>query len=218
MLTWHTASHAYLISRGADYMTFSPHNVLRSPGVSLIISYWSSFVWNYIGPSDLLGPCYLYRRIIELSRVLSERENVVFPFVTARWKCKSIYSRSQYEHRHLSAPTRKGIKRNPFPLRQFIVVPLSFLWIVSMDISSFSRVFTTENIIGAIVILFVLFTYRSLAFSWKNIPPGPRPLPLVGNVLQIPTDNQEGVFTEWGARYGQFILRIWYLRFWTECF
>ncbi|KAF4611646.1 hypothetical protein D9613_003745 [Agrocybe pediades] len=74
-----------------------------------------------------------------------------------------------------------------------------------MVLSSLSRVLTTEYVIGAFLILFVLFTYKSLASFGKNTPPGPRPLPLIGNILQIPTDDQEGVFTEWAARYGDVV-------------
>lgn len=33
-------------------------------------------------------------------------------------------------------------------------------------------------------------------------PPGPRPLPFVGNALQIPFTRPENKFAEWGAQYG----------------
>ncbi|PCH38763.1 hypothetical protein WOLCODRAFT_64378 [Wolfiporia cocos MD-104 SS10] len=40
-------------------------------------------------------------------------------------------------------------------------------------------------------------------------PPGPPPKPLIGNVLQIPIDYQQFVFTEWAHTYGDLIyLRI----------
>jgi len=63
-------------------------------------------------------------------------------------------------------------------------------------------VLTTEGVIGLALFLFVF--YKAVAPSRNKFPPGPRSLPLIGNVLQIPTDNQEQVFADWGAQYGLF--------------
>lgn len=37
------------------------------------------------------------------------------------------------------------------------------------------------------------------------LPPGPRPLPLIGNVHQLPAIYQERTFREWGKKYGNII-------------
>ncbi|OBZ74507.1 O-methylsterigmatocystin oxidoreductase [Grifola frondosa] len=42
--------------------------------------------------------------------------------------------------------------------------------------------------------------------DYKNrFPPGPQPLPLLGNVHQLPADYQHKTFAEWGRRYGDVV-------------
>ncbi|KAI0724640.1 hypothetical protein C8Q72DRAFT_857352 [Fomitopsis betulina] len=37
----------------------------------------------------------------------------------------------------------------------------------------------------------------------KGLPPGPRGLPFIGNILQLSSTDQHKQFAQWGAQYGQ---------------
>ncbi|KAF8346573.1 cytochrome P450 [Amanita rubescens] len=51
-------------------------------------------------------------------------------------------------------------------------------------------------------LLIILRLYLSPRFKY---PPGPRPLPLLGNVLDVPVERPEERFAEWGFHYGDLV-------------
>ena len=44
------------------------------------------------------------------------------------------------------------------------------------------------------------------------LPPGPKGLPIIGNLLEMPTDKPWLVYNEWSKTYGEFILQLYFLR------
>lgn len=48
----------------------------------------------------------------------------------------------------------------------------------------------------------VLYYQLSKSKTRLPLPPGPRPLPIIGNVLDMPTHHEWKVFTEWGRKWG----------------
>ena len=69
----------------------------------------------------------------------------------------------------------------------------------------FSWILTTEFAIGLFFFLSAFYyTYKVLAYPSINFPPGPKPLPIIGNLFQAPTENHEERFLEWAPQYGAF--------------
>ncbi|KAF8648401.1 hypothetical protein AX16_006310 [Volvariella volvacea WC 439] len=60
---------------------------------------------------------------------------------------------------------------------------------------------TTQTAFTSIAIL-VAFLIASKTFSRKKLPPGPKGLPLIGNVLDMPKSMPWITFAEWGKQYG----------------
>ncbi|KAJ2934553.1 hypothetical protein H1R20_g2525, partial [Candolleomyces eurysporus] len=76
-------------------------------------------------------------------------------------------------------------------------MPLS----VDPHLLSFSNVAVVSTVLGA-----AYYAYRVLnAGPTVHRPPGPKPLPFIGNVLQMPTSNQPEVFRSWASNYGDVV-------------
>ncbi|KZT69384.1 cytochrome P450 [Daedalea quercina L-15889] len=61
-------------------------------------------------------------------------------------------------------------------------------------------------ILGTLVLalLLVYFAYNSRLIG-DDLPPGPRPLPFIGNAHQVPSEHPEKTFAKWGTQYGDVI-------------
>jgi hypothetical protein len=57
------------------------------------------------------------------------------------------------------------------------------------------------SIVGLLAIISVSYYARR---TFKALPPGPKGLPLLGNVLQLPTQEPWRVYKEWEEKYGMF--------------
>ena len=62
--------------------------------------------------------------------------------------------------------------------------------------------FSLPNLVPALLAVWLL---KKFLFSKARTPspPGPRPLPIIGNVLDVPQKEPWVAFTEWGKRYGE---------------
>jgi hypothetical protein len=47
--------------------------------------------------------------------------------------------------------------------------------------------------------------YRNASAQTLDLPPGPPPDFLIGNLRQVPLKDQDKVFAEWGKKYGSFL-------------
>ena len=63
------------------------------------------------------------------------------------------------------------------------------------------------------VVLLVIFLMRAFLRSNRklSLPPGPKGLPLVGNILDMPSEKEWLTFTRWGELYGMLCRLLQYL-------
>jgi hypothetical protein len=52
------------------------------------------------------------------------------------------------------------------------------------------------------------YLYHELHEKRKNLPPGPTPWPIVGNILQLDQNHVEKTLAQWGKQYGP-VFTIW---------
>jgi len=68
-----------------------------------------------------------------------------------------------------------------------------------MDESLLSRAYLVPTIVAICAFFFGLSLIRR-----KNLPPGPRRLPIIGNVHQLPVQSPWVTFGEWSKIYGKY--------------
>lgn len=69
-----------------------------------------------------------------------------------------------------------------------------------IDTPRASPTFVASALLLVLVSAAVQYWSRSRARS--KLPPGPTPLPILGNILDIPRNNPWRTFAEWGKLYG----------------
>ena len=55
---------------------------------------------------------------------------------------------------------------------------------------------------SCVAIYFVFFKFLRPSSSTLPLPPGPKPFPLIGNILDIPIGSPWRTYTQWAKRYG----------------
>lgn len=64
------------------------------------------------------------------------------------------------------------------------------------------------EVVLVVLVLFVLNTFFR-SFKTPSLPPGPRALPLVGNIFDMPSEKEWLTFARWGETWGT--LRFFYV-------
>jgi len=60
-----------------------------------------------------------------------------------------------------------------------------------------------------VIVLVILVDYAKILSLRAKMPPGPLPLPLVGNVLQLPKAKPWYRFEEWSRKYNDPMITVW---------
>lgn len=58
------------------------------------------------------------------------------------------------------------------------------------------------------IAFWIIFLFHQFYWRRKNLPPGPVPLPIVGNIFQIDGKNFDKQFLQWKKIYGD-IITLW---------
>ena len=61
-----------------------------------------------------------------------------------------------------------------------------------------------DTLLAWLALVVVYFIYRMLNSPNTPYPPGPRPYPFIGNLLDVPTSYQERAFVNLAKIYGMF--------------
>jgi hypothetical protein len=71
------------------------------------------------------------------------------------------------------------------------------------------RIQSALEAVFGLAILVVLFDYTRILLLRRNLPPGPFPVPIVGNVLQLPKRKPWIAFEEWSRYYNDPLITVW---------
>ncbi|KAH9987341.1 cytochrome P450 [Russula vinacea] len=86
---------------------------------------------------------------------------------------------------------------SPFRLLEAFKTSSFRLWLRVLDHGTFS--------IGVVLSLIVLYAVRYLASPHRNLPPGPRGYPIIGNLFEMIGGGQWLKYAEWHKKYGDLI-------------
>lgn len=69
--------------------------------------------------------------------------------------------------------------------------------------SSLLSIFSTNGAIVSVFLIMAYCAYRSLTATRPHLPPGPKPAPVIGNMLQLSAEHTELLFQQWASQFGQ---------------